>query len=264
MPSSRRPPPGEGRRSRGEGRVAAGSTPGRRRRPAPDKRGGRRRTDQRAGARPPTKRRRRSDLGARILIAVPAAVLVVALIDVDHLAWAIFLIVLGVICLHELYRMLDAWKPVPLVGFGAVVGMVLAARYGSERVVLEVGVAVIPALIRGPAGTRATRARHALRRQHPFGSLVDRLRGGSCGAAAPASPRCGDPDRRAGRDIPRRHSRLSRRAAIWPPSARAQNLSGQDRRRPFLGFGRGDPDARLCGAPAEHLDDHAGTPWRSA
>jgi phosphatidate cytidylyltransferase len=73
-------------------------------------------------------------------------VLVVALIDVDHLAWTIFLIVLGVICLHELYRMLDAWKPVPLVGFGAVVGMVLAARYGSERVVLEVGVAVIPAL----------------------------------------------------------------------------------------------------------------------
>lgn len=146
MPSSRRPPLGEGRRSRGEGRVAAGSTPGRRRRPAPDKRGGRRRTGQRAAARPPTKRRRRSDLGARILIAVPAAVLVVALIDVDHLAWAIFLIVLGVICLHELYRMLDAWKPVPLVGFGAVVGMVLAARYGGERVVLEVGVAVIPLL----------------------------------------------------------------------------------------------------------------------
>jgi phosphatidate cytidylyltransferase len=73
-------------------------------------------------------------------------VLVIALIDVGHLAWAIFLIVLGTICLHELYRMLDAWKPVPLIGFAALVGMVLAARYGSERVVLEVGVGVIPAL----------------------------------------------------------------------------------------------------------------------
>jgi phosphatidate cytidylyltransferase len=42
--------------------------------------------------------------------------------------------------------MLGTWKPVPLIGFAAVVGMVLAARYGSERVVLEVAVAVIPAL----------------------------------------------------------------------------------------------------------------------
>ncbi|HZO76912.1 MAG TPA: phosphatidate cytidylyltransferase [Solirubrobacteraceae bacterium] len=145
MPSSRRPPPRQGTRSRGEGRVG-GRTPGRRPRPGADKTGGRRRTDQRSGPRPPAQRRRRSDLGARILIAIPAAVLVVALIDVDHLAWAIFLIVLGMVCLHELYRMLDAWKPVPLVGFAAVVGMVLAARYDSERVVLEVGVAVIPAL----------------------------------------------------------------------------------------------------------------------
>jgi phosphatidate cytidylyltransferase len=73
-------------------------------------------------------------------------VIVIALIDVGHLAWAIFLIVLGAICLHELYRMLEAWKPVSLIGFAALVGMVLAARYGSERVVLEVAVGVIPAL----------------------------------------------------------------------------------------------------------------------
>ena len=82
----------------------------------------------------------------RVLVAVPAAVLVIALIDVDHLAWAIFLIVIGAICMHELYRMLRAWKPVPLVGFAALVGVVLAARYGGEREVLEVAVGVIPVL----------------------------------------------------------------------------------------------------------------------
>jgi phosphatidate cytidylyltransferase len=81
-----------------------------------------------------------------VLIAIPAAVLVVALIDVGRLAWAIFLIVIGAICMHELYRMLDAWKPVPVIGFAALIGMVVAARYGSERVVLEVAVGVIPAL----------------------------------------------------------------------------------------------------------------------
>jgi phosphatidate cytidylyltransferase len=79
-------------------------------------------------------------------VAIPAAVIVIALIGVGHLAWAIFLIVLGTICLHELYRMLEAWKPVSLIGFATLVGLVLAARYGSERVVLEVAVAVLPAL----------------------------------------------------------------------------------------------------------------------
>ncbi len=72
--------------------------------------------------------------------------MVVALIDVGRLAWAIFLIVIGAICLYELYRMLDAWRPVPLVGFAALVGLVLAALYGSERQVLEVAVAVLPVL----------------------------------------------------------------------------------------------------------------------
>ena len=70
----------------------------------------------------------------------------IALIDVGKLAWAVFLIALGIVCLHELYRLLHDWKPVPLIGFAALVGMVLAARYGSERVVLEVAVGVIPAL----------------------------------------------------------------------------------------------------------------------
>jgi phosphatidate cytidylyltransferase len=79
-------------------------------------------------------------------VAIPAAVLVIALIDVGHLAWAIFLILLGAICLHELYRMLGAWKPVPLVGFAALIGAVLAARYGGVREVLEVAVGVIPVL----------------------------------------------------------------------------------------------------------------------
>lgn len=79
-------------------------------------------------------------------MGVPGAIVLVALIDVGKLAWALFLIALGIVCLHELYRLLREWKPVPLIGFAALVGMVLAARYGSERVVLEVAVGVIPAL----------------------------------------------------------------------------------------------------------------------
>jgi phosphatidate cytidylyltransferase len=65
---------------------------------------------------------------------------------VGGLAWAIFLIAVGAICLHELYRMLGSWKPVPLVGFAALAAMVLAARFNGHRQVLEVAVGVIPVL----------------------------------------------------------------------------------------------------------------------
>jgi phosphatidate cytidylyltransferase len=56
------------------------------------------------------------------------------------------MIAIGWLCLHELYRMLVRWRPVALVGFAALAGMVLAARYGSQREVLEVAVATVPVL----------------------------------------------------------------------------------------------------------------------
>jgi phosphatidate cytidylyltransferase len=48
--------------------------------------------------------------------------------------------------MHELYRALERWRPLPLVGFAALIGMVLGAHFGSQRVVLEVGMATIPVL----------------------------------------------------------------------------------------------------------------------
>ena len=42
--------------------------------------------------------------------------------------------------------MLGRWRPVPLVGFAALIGMVLAARYGGQTRVLEVAMATIPVL----------------------------------------------------------------------------------------------------------------------
>jgi phosphatidate cytidylyltransferase len=75
---------------------------------------------------------------------VPAAVLAIVFIDIGGLAFAFFMIVIGLICLHELYQALSRWRTLPLVGFASLVAMVLAARYGSLRVVLEVGMATLP------------------------------------------------------------------------------------------------------------------------
>jgi phosphatidate cytidylyltransferase len=98
------------------------------------------------GGRTPRRRRRRSDLGARIAVAVPAAVVAIVFVDLGGTAFALFMIALGCICLHELYRMLERWKPVPLAGFAALAGMVLAARFGGQFQVLLVAVATVPVL----------------------------------------------------------------------------------------------------------------------
>ena len=87
-----------------------------------------------------------SELLTRILIAVPAAIVVVIFIDLGGIAFALFMIAVGWACQHELYRMLDRWRPLALVGFASVAGLVLAAHFGTLRDVFEVAVATVPVL----------------------------------------------------------------------------------------------------------------------
>lgn len=94
--------------------------------------------------RPEREPRRRSDLLSRIIVAVPLAVLAILFVEAGGLAFALFIAFFGCVCVHELCAMLERWHPVPVVGFAAVIGMVLAARYGHERQVLEVAVATVP------------------------------------------------------------------------------------------------------------------------
>lgn len=81
-----------------------------------------------------------------MLVAVPAAILAIVMVDLGGTAWALFMLAISCACLYELYGLLDRWRPVPAVGFAAAIGLVLAARFGSERGVLEVAVATVPVL----------------------------------------------------------------------------------------------------------------------
>jgi len=90
-------------------------------------------------------------------VAVPAAIVAIVFVDLGGLPWALFMIALGWVCLHELYRMLERWRPVVVVGLAALAGMVMAARYGSEQRILEVTVGTLPVLfltilVRGQRG----------------------------------------------------------------------------------------------------------------
>jgi phosphatidate cytidylyltransferase len=78
------------------------------------------------------------------VVAVPAAVVAIVFIDVGGTAFALFMIAVGVVCLHELYALLRRWRPAAVVGFASLAAMVLAARYGSAHVVLEVAAATLP------------------------------------------------------------------------------------------------------------------------
>ena len=95
-------------------------------------------------AKRPPRRARRSDLLARVAVAVPAAIIALLFADLGGDYWMVLMIALGCICLSELDTLIARWKPVPVVGFLAVVAMCLCARYGSETAVVAAALAAVP------------------------------------------------------------------------------------------------------------------------
>jgi phosphatidate cytidylyltransferase len=96
---------------------------------------------------PAKKPRRRSDLFTRVLVAVPLAIATIIFNNLGGLAFALFIIAAGLICMHEAYGLLTIWRPVAVVGLVAVVVMVLVARSGSQGHVLEVAMAAVPVVL---------------------------------------------------------------------------------------------------------------------
>src|SRR5712691_68914 len=105
----------------------------------------------RSGARSTRNRRRaaraeRSDLGARVIAAVPAIAVALFLVIEGGAVFALGLFVFGCVCLHELYAMYDRAHPVRLAGFITLAGLLAAARYGDQYQVLLVAVSGLPLL----------------------------------------------------------------------------------------------------------------------
>ncbi|MGH6886449.1 MAG: phosphatidate cytidylyltransferase [Geminicoccales bacterium] len=60
--------------------------------------------------------------------------------------FAVGVLILGVVCLHELFRMYEALRPVRLAGFLGLIGLAAAAQLGGEHQVLLATVAFFPLL----------------------------------------------------------------------------------------------------------------------
>ena len=67
-------------------------------------------------------RRQRSDLGARVLAALPAIAVALFIVIEGGPIFALGLLVLGGVCLHELFSMYERAHPVRLAGFIALAG----------------------------------------------------------------------------------------------------------------------------------------------
>ena len=87
---------------------------------------------------------RRSDLAARVLWALPAIAFAIFIVARGGAVFAAGVALLGLACLHELFRMYDPVRPVRLAGFLGLTGIVVAAYLGGERQVLLATVALFP------------------------------------------------------------------------------------------------------------------------
>jgi phosphatidate cytidylyltransferase len=97
--------------------------------------------------RPPARRRGRgrSDLGARLIVAAPAIAFAIFITAEGGLVFALGLLIVGMLSMAELYRLMARAKPVPLAGYLALLGLLLAAHFGDQFQMLLVFVASVPA-----------------------------------------------------------------------------------------------------------------------
>lgn len=101
--------------------------------------------DKRRRREPPEPRRRkRSDLGSRILVAIPAGAFAIFIVVQGGLIFSLGLIVLGVIALGELYGLMRRARPVDIAGYLTMAAMVLLAQYQPRASVLIALVAAFP------------------------------------------------------------------------------------------------------------------------
>jgi phosphatidate cytidylyltransferase len=103
-------------------------------------------TSARRRAQRSRRRNSASDLSARIWVAVPAIAYAIFIVAAGGAVFAVGVVLLGLICLHELFRMYEALRPVRLAGFLGLIGLAAAAHFGGEHQVLLATVAFFPGL----------------------------------------------------------------------------------------------------------------------
>jgi phosphatidate cytidylyltransferase len=89
-------------------------------------------------------RRKRSDLGGRVLFALPAIFFAIFIVYYGGEVFVAGLFLLGVLALHELFELMRRVRPVDLAAVIALLAMLLCALYGGPSEIVIVLVASFP------------------------------------------------------------------------------------------------------------------------
>src|SRR6187397_1463852 len=87
-----------------------------------------------------------SDLGGRVLAAIPALVFAGLIIGFGHWIFVAGLVLLGLACLHELFGLFSFANPSRLAGYAGLAALLVAAEGGDRETVLLVFVCLVPAV----------------------------------------------------------------------------------------------------------------------
>src|SRR3954447_14382786 len=91
-----------------------------------------------------SRRNEGSDLGARVIAAVPAIIFAIFIVSQGGTIFAVGIALLGVMACAELFRMMRRPGPPILAGYLTVIALVFAARFGDRDTVLLVLVISVP------------------------------------------------------------------------------------------------------------------------
>jgi phosphatidate cytidylyltransferase len=90
-----------------------------------------------------SRRNEGSDLGARVIVAIPAILFAIFIVTQGGTVFAVGVALLGVMACAELFRMMRRPGPPIVAGYLMVIAMVFAARYGDrEQVLLMLAISV--------------------------------------------------------------------------------------------------------------------------
>jgi phosphatidate cytidylyltransferase len=92
----------------------------------------------------PGRAERDDDTGARIRAAIPAIGFAIAIVVLGGIWFALGLLLLGIVAMHELYGLMRRGRPIDLAGFLALAAMLAAALFGGRAAVLVALVASLP------------------------------------------------------------------------------------------------------------------------
>jgi phosphatidate cytidylyltransferase len=91
-----------------------------------------------------SRRHEGSDLGARILAAIPAIAFAVFIVYEGGLIFTIGVLLLGLMAMAELFKLMRQPRPQVVAGYLSLIGLAMAAHYGDRETVLLLLVISVP------------------------------------------------------------------------------------------------------------------------